>query len=132
MAENLPPNEQPPSSDKGGNERNGAVIGGVVLLLIGTYFLLQTMGVLRGINFPGNWWAFFILIPAIASGSQALQAYNRSGEVTEQVRNQGIFALIMFVVAGVFLFNLNWGNIWPIFLIIGGVAVLLGAVAGKD
>jgi hypothetical protein len=35
------------------------------------------------------------------------------------------------VVAGVFLFDLDWGNIWPIFLIIAGVSVLLGTMSGK-
>ena len=132
MAENLPPNEQPPVSTESGNNRNGAIFGGVALLLIGTYFLLQSMGITDGIPLPDNWWALFILIPAVASGWQALQAYNRSGEFTAQVRSQGIFAVIMFVVASVFLFDLDWGNVWPVFLIIGGLGVLMGAVSGKS
>ena len=131
MVENLPPNEQPPASNAGGNNRNNAIFGGVALLLIGTYFLLQTMGITDGLNFPHNWWAIFILIPAVASGWQAFQAYNRSGEFTDQVRNQGIFSVIMLVVAGVFLFDLDWGTIWPVFLIIGGLAALMGAFKGN-
>mgnify|MGYP001316381740 CR=1 FL=1 len=46
-----------------GFARRGGWIGGAILIFIGTVFLLKNFG----FPFPENWWAVFILIPAVAA-----------------------------------------------------------------
>jgi hypothetical protein len=39
--------------------------------------------------------------------------------------------VILLLLALIFLLDLNWGTIWPIFLIVVGAGVMLGAFGGK-
>lgn len=94
---------------------------GAVLIVLGLVFLLQNFG-LRTFD---NWWALFILIPAAGSFISAWSMYQSSGQqLTPQVRGSLIGGLILTLVAAAFLFNLNWGMIWPVFLIIIGIGAL--------
>jgi hypothetical protein len=103
----------------------GAWIGGVVLILLGVVFLLQNMGA----GLPENWWAFFILIPAVGAFGAAWNSYQRSeGQLTASARGSLIGGLVLTMIAVSFLLNLNWGILWPILLIIVGVGALLNAV----
>jgi hypothetical protein len=36
--------------------------------------------------------------------------------------------LVLTFLAAVFLFNLNFGALWPVFLILGGIGLLLNAL----
>jgi hypothetical protein len=101
---------------------NSAWIGGAVLILIGLYFL---MGNLFGFGYVANWWAFFILIPAVYSLSRAWTSYRRHGRLTDRGQGNLIGGLLMLAVALIFLFGLSFGNWWPVFLIIAGVGALL-------
>jgi CDP-diglyceride synthetase len=95
---------------------------GLILIAIGSYFLL--------VNFTGfrldNWWALFILIPAVGSLDKARNEYRAAGHMNKAVRGALSGALITALVAAAFLFNLDWGLIWPLFLIIVAVGALLG------
>jgi hypothetical protein len=98
--------------------RYGSWIPGLVLIGIGLVFLLQ--------NYLGreihNWWALFILIPVfftLERGYESLQA-GRSGETIGQL--MGGLVLVALIV--IFLFDLPFGQLWPIFLIIGGLSLL--------
>jgi hypothetical protein len=89
-----------------------------VLIALGVIFLAQ--------NYFGreihNWWALFILIPVFFTmerGYASLQA-GRRGEAIGQL--MGGLVLIALVV--IFLLDLPLGQLWPIFLIIGGIALL--------
>lgn len=99
-------------------------IGGLVLILIGLYFLL---GNLLGFAYVANWWAFFILIPAAYSLSRAWNSYRRHGRLTERGQSHLIGGLLIGAVAFIFLFGLSFGNWWPLFLIIVGFGALLKA-----
>ena len=99
-------------------------LGGVVLILIGLVFLL---GNLFSVSFLANWWAIFILIPAIYSLSQAWQSYQAHGHLTEKGRSNLIGGLLIGTVGFIFLFGLSFGNWWPLFLIIVGLGALLKA-----
>ena len=101
-----------------------AWIGGLVLILIGFYFLL---GNLLGFGQVGNWWAAFIFIPAAYSLSRAWSSYKQHGRLTEGGRGNLIGGLLVGAVAFIFLFGLSFGNWWPIFLIIVGFGALLKA-----
>ncbi len=98
--------------------------GGLVLISIGVIFLLTNSGVF----YLQNWWALFILYPAIMKLGQAIQSYRRDGRFSHRVRGAFTGGLILTVVASTFLFNWNWGSIWPLFLVIIGLGAVLSGV----
>jgi len=103
-------------------ERNRNWVAGIVLITIGLFFLVSN---LTGFTI-NNWWALFILIPAISNFGRAWQSYQNDGRLSRAVRGSLTGGLILTLIASAFLFNLDWGLIWPLFLIIGGLAALLG------
>jgi hypothetical protein len=119
--------ERRPSRDSSParSRANSGWIGGVVLILVGLYFLL---GYLFDFTFVGNWWAAFILIPAVYSLGRAYEDYRDNGRLTERGRSNLIGGLMIGTVAFIFLFGLNFGNLWPLFLIIIGLGILLRGV----
>ncbi|MGB8643849.1 MAG: hypothetical protein WCF84_01305, partial [Anaerolineae bacterium] len=103
-----------------GNGDNGW-IAGVVLIGIGALLLLQNMGMLN----LHNWWALFILIPALGSFGTAWSFYSRSGELSPAVTGPFIGGLLLTGVASAFLFDWSWGIVGPGLLIILGVSALV-------
>ena len=105
---------------------HGAWVPGLILIGIGAYFLLT--------NFTDfelhNWWALFILIPAFGSLGKFMSDYRRAGRITGDARGALIGGLIMLFVAAIFLFGLDWGAVWPVFLIIAGLGALLSGLFG--
>jgi hypothetical protein len=107
--------------------RGGSWIIGAALVVLGAIFLIQN---LTGYSLQ-NWWALFILIPAIGSFASAWRIYQANGQrLTTAVRGPAIGGLILTLVALIFLLGLNWGTLWPVFIIVGGLALLLNALAG--
>ena len=99
--------------------------GGAILILIGVVFLVRNI---TGIRID-NWWAVFILIPAIVSLGNAWRDYQRNeGRLTAAARGSLVGGLVLVTVALVFLFNLSWGTIWPVFLILAGLGGVLAGV----
>lgn len=100
-------------------------VGGVVLILLGAIFLLQNTGLMRGFD---NWWALFILIPAVGAFASAWRMYQHAGNAwTPAATGPLLGGLVLSSLAAMFLFGLDIGMWWPLFLIGGGVAALLGA-----
>jgi hypothetical protein len=99
-------------------------VPGVILIGLGLLFLLNNTTSYA----IDNWWALFILIPAIGSFSKAAEIIRSEGEFNRQAWGALASGTILTLVASTFLFNLSWGLIWPIFLIIGGLGLFLGAV----
>jgi len=98
-------------------------IAGVILIVLGGIFLMQNMGTFK-IPFT-NWWALFILIPAFGSLDRAFRAYKTAGnQLTMFARNSLFVGLILTIVAGMFLFNLNWDFFGPILIILVGLGIL--------
>ncbi len=136
MADQIPPGaesyEPKPSTEPPHEPRHvrggEGWIAGAVLLALGLIFLLNNLGLFSmRLN---NWWALFILIPAVGSFSTAYRMYRgNGGHMTEAVRGPLIGGLILTTVTLVFLLGLSWGVIWPVFLIIIGVGALLTALA---
>ena len=104
----------------------GAWLGGFVLIALGAIFLLQNLTSWQ----LNNWWALFILIPAISSLANAWRAYRAKGRLDSGASGALTAGVIMLLVALVFLLNLSWGAIWPVFLIVIGVGALLGGMRG--
>jgi hypothetical protein len=102
----------------------GAWVGGAILIVLGLVFLMQNLGVLA----LNNWWALFILIPAIGSFTAAWRTYqNAGGRLTAASRGSLIGGLVLTMIAAVFLFNLNWAWFGPVLIILAGIGLLLNA-----
>ena len=97
-------------------------IGGVVLVGLGILFLFQN---LTGVSF-GNWWAVFILLPAFAAFWSAWNFYQEDGQLSHRAALQLYGGAFPFLIGVIFLFNLNWGGIWPLFLILAGLGIVFG------
>lgn len=135
MSDQIPPQEPvtfvpppPPVEDREEDQpkRRGdssrGWIGGAVLILLGAYFLLQNFGIAQ----IDNWWALFILIPAIGSFATAWSSYQRNGgRMNSSVRGSLVGGLILTLVTATFLFNLDWALVVPGFLIIIGLSLLV-------
>jgi hypothetical protein len=100
---------------------------GVILIGLGLIFLLN--------NFTGyelqNWWALFILIPAVGSFSKAADIMRAEDGFTRQAWGAVAGGLILSLVTAAFLFDLDWGMIWSVFLIIGGMGLFLGGLRSR-
>lgn len=121
-------NETPETNTE--RRRIGASVWvGIAFVLFGIIMILQTAGLVR----LNNWWALFILIPALASfGSAWNRARANGGRFTRAVSGPITGGLFISAVAILFLFNLDWGRYWPVFIVLAGVTTLLGAFARRD
>ena len=105
-----------------------AWIAGSILILLGIVFIIQNVA---GLSLR-NWWALFILIPAIGSLMTAFRMYERNGRrFSSASRGPLIGGLVLLAVSAVFLFNLDWGKVWPLILILGGLGLLLTSFERK-
>lgn len=110
------------------NQNSGNVIGGLILVAIGIWFLLGALGVrLPGI---GNLWPIF---PTLA-GLAFMGAYVREKDAGFLIPGVTAFLAGLFF----FLFTLGifeWsqmGRLWPVFPLIGGVAFLAAYLSERD
>ncbi len=102
-------------------------VAGLILVLLGGAFLLQNMGMLS-ITIH-NWWALFILIPALGSFDTALRAYRNSGNrLTATARGALLAGGIMTVITLAFLFDLDWTYFGPGLIILVGIGVLINSL----
>ncbi len=124
MDDTLQSDDQPqPEKEHHGSP---AWLGGAVLIIIGVAFLLQNVS---GLSL-GNWWALFILIPAMGSLGTAWRIYETHGHMTASVRGPLVGGIVLLMVTATFLFNLDWGRVWPVFLIIAGGSALAAGWLG--
>ena len=118
---------QPRQDDK--PSTRPAWIAGGVLILIGIVFIVRNV---TGFSFD-NWWALFILIPALGSLVTSFQMYERHGrKFTAASRGPLVGGLFLLGLTAVFLFKLDWGRIWPFILILAGLGVLLSSFEKKE
>lgn len=110
--------------------RPGAWVAGLVLILLGTMFLLRNTGIF---DFPlNNWWALFILIPAIGAFSTALRTFRSAGnQLTPPATSSFLVGLVLTLVTTIFLFGLNWSLFGPILIILTGIGILITYTFGN-
>lgn len=101
------------------------VLPALAFIVIGAVFLLRNFDVLV---ISDNWWAFFFLIP-IAYSAANYRHFRQAGggKFSPEMRNTLIGMISMSFIMCAFLFDWNWSAIWPAFLIIGGLSILLGS-----
>ena len=121
MGFNRPANDWPTGRSE--RWRGGSSLFGLVLVLLGIFFLLQNVGILVT---PRHWWALFILIPAVGSAAAALAMFERAGRRYTRAMSRPLtgFVILTFITA-MFFFDLSWGEWWPVFIIIAGLSSLL-------
>jgi len=102
----------------------GEWIGGALLLFIGLLLLA------RNLNFMtfDNWWALFIMLPAIGSFSTAWGMYRADGHFSMRARGALIGGLVLIAITAMFLFNLNWTILGPGLLILAGIGLLVNVM----
>ncbi|HET7921588.1 MAG TPA: DUF5668 domain-containing protein [Gammaproteobacteria bacterium] len=104
----------------------GGFAAGIVIILIGLFFLLNNFGIHFPFMLYHNWWALFILIASIGPLSYAWQRYRRLGRMDGNTLHSLISGCAIIIVALFFLLDLDWGLWWPVFIIIGGFYTLAG------
>ncbi|WP_276954465.1 hypothetical protein [Allomeiothermus silvanus] len=102
------------------SKQNSSWIGGLVLIATGLIFLWQN---LTGWSL-GNWWAFFILIPALGAFWAGYNLARQDGFWSRRAVATTWGGAFPLLVALIFLFNMDWGRVWPLFLILAGVGIV--------
>jgi hypothetical protein len=109
---------------KGDEKQEGSIqpnwIAGAVIIVVGIVLLLRNV---TGFEFD-NWWALFMFIPFGGLLAGMWNQYQVNGRVPTGLIISGIS---MAFVMSIFLFNLSWSALWPVFFIIGGISALLGS-----
>ncbi|HEY0070227.1 MAG TPA: hypothetical protein VGE04_09695 [Chloroflexia bacterium] len=104
--------------------RSGMVLGGTILLLLGAFFFATTVGLISWGD-QGALWPMYPLIVGVAF----FAAYFASGRETSAYLVPGvILTLVAVVFLGIILSGSSYailGRLWPIFLVIGGVLLLV-------
>ena len=91
---------------------------------LGVAFLLNNLGVRVPFLDIHNWWAWVILVGALAPLEHAWRLYRERGSVDGAVIHHLFAAAAIVAVAGMFILDLSWGLWWPLFLIFGGLSML--------
>ena len=100
-------------------------LGGIAIILVGLLLLAQNMNML----YLQNWWALFILLPALGSFAAAWgMVRSAGGHFNKYARSAVISGVLFTLAAGMFLFNLNWSLLGPILLVLAGISLLLNAM----
>ncbi|MBS0432599.1 MAG: hypothetical protein JSS21_09390 [Proteobacteria bacterium] len=93
---------------------------------LGVLFLLRNLGIAIPFLDTPNWWAWIVLIAAIAPLARALDLWRRSGRIDGAVVHHLFVGSAIIAVAVLFLLDLSWQTWWPAFMILGGLAMLGG------
>ena len=111
-------------------ERRGSVFGGLIIIAIGVWFLMSSLGV----NLPniGNLWPVF---PTLG-GFAFLAAYLFGNEKDSGFLIPGVGGFLTGLFFFLFTFGIyEWGEmsrLWPVFPLIGGIAFLAMFMAERD
>lgn len=98
-------------------------VAGIILILLGAAALMQNYG---SFTIPlDNWWALFVLIPALGALDKAWQMYREAdNRLTAAARGSLLAGFILLVVTAVLLFDLSWQLFGPILIILVGLGIL--------
>ena len=91
---------------------------------IGVLFLLRNLGIAIPFLDTQNWWAWIVLIAAIAPLARAVELYRANGSVDGAVVHHVFVGAAIIAVAVLFILELSWQTWWPVFMILGGIAML--------
>jgi hypothetical protein len=101
----------------------GSWVAGLVLIVLGGMFLLRNMGT---VDMPlKNWWALFILIPAVGAFESALRMYRNDGnQFNAAARGSLLVGTVLSLITLMFLFEISWTFFGPVLIILVGIAII--------
>ena len=113
-------------NETGMTVRHGSrIIPAVLVIAVGVLFLCVTLGVQLPFLNWANWWAWFILIGAAWPLSEAWERYRATGTMDGEVWHSLLHVLAIVMVATIFILDLSWAKWWPLFVIYGGLSMLV-------
>jgi hypothetical protein len=99
-----------------------AVWVGMGLIVMGALFLA---GNLFDLPIGRNWWALILTLIGALVLKNAWQSYRNAGnQITTTARSQGVVGVFMVLASVMFLLDLDFGALWPLFLILIGIMML--------
>lgn len=101
------------------------IIPALLVVAMGVVFLCGNLGVRIPFFNQANWWAWFILVGATWPLSRAWERYRAVGSVDAAVVHSLLNALAVVTVAIFFILGLSWAMWWPLFVIYGGLCMLV-------
>ncbi len=109
------------------NEGN-AVATAFTLIIVGGVFLLRNLDLLP---MDSNWWAMLLLVPLFFLGTRIRELRAKhGGGIPVEARGLLTGFLSITLVMVIFLLGLDWGDVWPLFIILVGVSFLFGTGRG--
>jgi hypothetical protein len=104
---------------------SGGWVWGIILILLAGILLLQNLKIYT----LNNWWALFILIPALGSFAAAWRvAQAAGGRFNVRARGALIVGLVLVLVTAMFLFGMNWTILGPVLLALAGIALIVNVL----
>jgi hypothetical protein len=99
-------------------------IGGGTLIIVGLAYLARNI---LGWEFSNHWWAIFMLIPALSALATAWTFF-RSDKPNQRRAAIGLLVSggFMLIIATALFFSVSWQLIWPLFLILIGMNIMVG------
>lgn len=102
---------------------DSGMTSGLIMIAVGVIFLGTQF-----IDFQfHNWWALFILIPAIVAWTWAARMIKEDGAMTPKSIQTISGSLFPLFVASIFLFQWDWTLVWPGFIVIAGLNAIANA-----
>jgi hypothetical protein len=101
------------------------IVPAVIVVAIGVLFLLNNLGYPLWFFFHGNWWALFILLGAIPPFTRAYEIYRAHGKLDAEGIHSLLAGSAVVLVSVMFLAGLDWTTWWPLFVILGGLFMLV-------
>jgi hypothetical protein len=101
---------------------------GAVIVVIGGLLLANNLGYNIGLERLHNWWALLLLIPAIGKFHEAWMCLRAGFAIGHSaVREPLITGMACLLVSVIFLSGISWMTWWPLFVILGGLSLLLSS-----
>lgn len=110
-------------------KKSSGVIWGLIFIIGGIILFTQQLGWL-GPRY--NWWALFILVPALASFGGAFTAFQETGKFNAGVRGGIGGGIVLLTLSFMFLIGLDWAKWWPLMVLAGGLSIFLEGLGGKE
>lgn len=106
------------------NSPLGGWIGGVTLIIVGLAYLARNS---LGWELSNRWWAIFMLIPALSALATAWYLF-RSGQphLHRAAASSLLSGGFLLIIAITLFFSISWQLVWPFFLILIGLSIVLG------